>query len=446
MQNRVFVINKHGEALMPCKPRTARKLLQSGKAKPIKKEPFTIQLLYGASGYKQPINLGVDSGQRHIGLAVTSQDKVLFQSEVELRQDVKKLLERRKTYRQGRRNRKTRYRPMRFLNRIKSRKNNWLPPSVQSKVNHNINWIKRMLTVLPNPELHIEVGKFDMQKMKDPAIKGEGYQKGDLYGYQTVKQYVLARDQYKCQVCKKKGGKYKGKIVKLKIHHIIYRSQGGTNAPANLITVCADCHTYQNHQPGGILYAWYQKKKKVTKPLKGATFMNILRRRLWNAFPDAKFQYGAQTTLQRANLGLAKSHYNDAVTISGIEHISEKPTSIVMFKQFRKKKRFLHEATARKGCKDKEGHRNKNVTSKRNAKNTKEANGFWLNDYVRIKNSKLKGYISGFTGSSCYIKDCLGNYLTLNTYKQTNLSNVEFINHRNNWCNTSISEQRYVME
>lgn len=38
MQNRVFVINKHGKALMPCKPRKARILLRDGKAKVIKKK------------------------------------------------------------------------------------------------------------------------------------------------------------------------------------------------------------------------------------------------------------------------------------------------------------------------------------------------------------------------------------------------------------------------
>lgn len=432
MQNRVFVINKHGEALMPCKPRTARKLLTQDKAKPIKKEPFTIQLLYGSTGYKQSVSLGIDSGQSHIGIAVTSQTKVLFQGEVELRQDVKKLLDTRRTYRRNRRNRKTRYRKARFLNRIKTKKNGWLPPSVASKCHHNINWINRFLAVLPNPALHIEVGKFDMQKMKDPNIQGTGYQQGDLYGYQTVKQYVLARDEYKCQVCKKKGGK-------LKIHHIIYRSEGGTNAPSNLITVCADCHTYKNHQSGGVLYKWYQAKKKVTKSLKGATFMNILRRRLWRAFPDAEFQYGAQTTLQRADLGLDKSHFNDAVTISGIQKITEKPTSVVMFKQFRKKKRSLHEATARKGRKE------PNRTSKRNAKNTKFAKGFWLNDYVRIKNSRKKGFISGFTGSSCYLKDCLGNYVIIRKYKQTALSKLMMINHHNNWCSTEISVNKYMM-
>src|SRR5699024_10001586 len=86
----------------------------------------------------------------------------------------------------------------------------------------------------------------------------------------------------------------------------------------------------------------------------------------------AKFQYGAWTTLQRADLKLTKSHYNDAVAISEIRKIKAKPTSIMMFKQFRKKKRSLHEATARKGRKT------PNITSKRNAKNTKYAKDFGL--------------------------------------------------------------------
>ena len=433
MQNRVFVINQHGKALMPCKPRTARVLLKTGKAKPVRKEPFTIQLLYGSASYKQDISVGIDSGQRHIGLAVTSQNKVLFQGEVELRQDVKKLIDTRRTYRRSRRNRKTRYRKARFLNRIASRKANWLPPSVASKVNHNINWIKRLLAVLPKPELHIEVGKFDIQKMKNPNIKGKGYQQGDLYGYQTVKQFVLTRDNYTCQACKKKGGK-------LKIHHIIYRSLGGTNTVDNLITVCSECHTTKNHQTG-ILAKWCQDKKRVHKSYKGATFMNILRRHLFTAFPQAKFQYGAWTTLQRADLGLAKSHYNDAVAISGIKQIEAKPTRIVMFKQFRKKKRSLHEATARKGRKL------PNVTSKRNAKNTKFAKGFWLNDYVEIKNSNKKGYLSGFMskGTNVRLKNIFGEYISNSDKNYTSTKNVILINHSNNWQTQIITEKQYIM-
>ncbi len=72
----VFVLNKHGKPLMPCKPRKARILLKEGKAEAVKKTPFTIQLKFGSSGYKQDIKLGVDSGFNHIGLsAVTEKQK-----------------------------------------------------------------------------------------------------------------------------------------------------------------------------------------------------------------------------------------------------------------------------------------------------------------------------------------------------------------------------------
>lgn len=265
-----------------------------------------------------------------------------------------------------------------------------------------------------------------MQKMKDPTITNTGYQQGDQYGYETVKQYVLAHDNYTCQVCHHKGGK-------LNVHHIIYRSKGGTNSPDNLITVCSDCHTYQNHQPGGILYKWYQQKKHVTKNLKSATFMNILRRRLWAAFPNANFQYGAWTTIQRKHLQLFKAHFNDAVAISGIKAIKTKPTSVVMFKQFRKKKRSLHEANPRKGRKT------PNRTAKHNAKNTKFKKGFFLNDYVKFNHSKLKGYISGFNSSATYIKNYLGQYLTITRYKQTALPKLHLINHHNNWGSDEIN-------
>ena len=45
--NRVFLLNKDGKPLMPCRPRKARLLLKSGKAFVVKKYPFTIQLKYG---------------------------------------------------------------------------------------------------------------------------------------------------------------------------------------------------------------------------------------------------------------------------------------------------------------------------------------------------------------------------------------------------------------
>lgn len=113
----VFVLNKHGEPLMPCKPRKARMLLKEKKAKIVSYEPFTIQLLYGSSGYKQETTIGIDTGAKNIGIAIKSQNKIIAKGEIELRGDIKFNLTIRRQYRRSRRYRKTRYRQARFQNR-----------------------------------------------------------------------------------------------------------------------------------------------------------------------------------------------------------------------------------------------------------------------------------------------------------------------------------------
>ena len=122
---------------MPCSPRKARVLLEEGKARVIKREPFTIQLLYGSSGYKQKVNLGVDAGSKHIGLSATTKKKELFSAEVKLRTDIVDSLSTRLQYRRSRRNRTTRYRKARFLNRVHRKHKGWLAPSTENKIYHN---------------------------------------------------------------------------------------------------------------------------------------------------------------------------------------------------------------------------------------------------------------------------------------------------------------------
>ncbi len=56
----VYVQNKHGKPLMPCHPAKARRILKEGKAKVVFRQPFTIQLLFGSSGYKQDLTLRVE--------------------------------------------------------------------------------------------------------------------------------------------------------------------------------------------------------------------------------------------------------------------------------------------------------------------------------------------------------------------------------------------------
>src|ERR1700704_5917031 len=128
----VYVLNCHCEPLMSCNPKKARLLLKEGKAKVVKMVPFTIQLLYGSSGYKQEVSLGIDAGTQHIGVSATTEKEVLFEAEVHPRTDIQALLATRSQFRRARRSRKTRYRMCRFRNRKK--RSGWLAPSVQHKV------------------------------------------------------------------------------------------------------------------------------------------------------------------------------------------------------------------------------------------------------------------------------------------------------------------------
>ncbi len=75
---KVCVINQHGQPLMPTTPRKARRLLKAGKAQIVERTPFTIQLLYGSTGYTQPLTLGIDAGYATVGFsAVTEQEELV---------------------------------------------------------------------------------------------------------------------------------------------------------------------------------------------------------------------------------------------------------------------------------------------------------------------------------------------------------------------------------
>lgn len=171
-----------------------------------------------------------------------------------------------------------------------------------------------------------------MARMKDPQIHGEIYQRGPMYDAENLKAYVFARDGYRCACCEKKAGTIRkdGTVVKLTVHHTLFRSRGATDNPKYLSSVCDACHTTEAHKPGGILYEWMEQEKQFTRGLRDAAFMNILRRRLFQAFPEATFTYGNITAADRKRLLLPKGHANDAIAISlqgkDVDHL-KKPVS-----------------------------------------------------------------------------------------------------------------------
>ena len=416
---------------MPCSQRKARLLLKEGKAKIIGYKPFTIQLLQATGETTQEVHLGVDTGAKYIGIAATSGNKVLVKGEIELRDDVHENMVNRSRARKLRRNRKTRYRKAKFLNR--KRQDGWLPPTVQSKLDATFMWIDKLSKLLPCPILHIEVGKFDIHRMIKPDITNEDYQNGQCAGYYDVRYFVFARDNYTCQVCKKKD-----KI--LNTHHIIYRSKGGTDRADNLITVCTDCHTSENHKVGGILYNWMIKHKKV-KQYKEATFMNIVRKRTFEKYPNAIIAYGSETSPYRKELGLDKTHYNDAIAISKIENIKENHNEWFYIKQFRKKKRSLHESIPTKGRR-----KEKNINAERKVKNVPSRRGWYMNDMVLFDNKIgwIYGFSGGEKGKECVIRDINGENIRDSRRVKYNpnvkFSDLKFICHNNNWQYEIINE------
>jgi len=438
-ENRVFVLNCHGIALDPCPPRTCRKLLKAHKAKVVEREPFTIQLLYETSSYTGDFHLGIDTGQNRMGIAVVRGDEVIWQGEVGLRQDVSELISTRRSLRRSRRSRKTRYRKPRFDNREKEEGS--LPPSVQQKVDHNIAWINRFISVLPNPVVHIEIGKFDIQALIRPGIKGIEYQQGDLYGYTNVKYFIYARDYYTCQICGRHGWG-----VKLLIHHIIYQYLGGTNRVCNLLCVCDRCHTPENHEAGGPLHKLMVKQFQKEEVYKGATFMNTLSSRVkvaYDGMDNVSYTRGYITSVDRERLGIPKSHFGDAIAAANPPVIRSMPNSVVMFEQVRHKKRSLHEATARKWKNE------PNRESKRNVKNIKEAGGIRLHDRVMLSGKTGRiGYVTSFTGSYVRVQDIEGNYLRISPkYTQIPRSKIrKVLSHHHNWISQQVplSDYRFV--
>ena len=303
----VYVQDIDGNPLMPTtRHGKVRRLLKSNRAVVVNLCPFTIRLTYDSNRYKQEIVLGVDAGTKHVGLSATTKSKELYASEVTLRSDIVDLISTRRESRRTRRNR-LRYRKPRFDNRTSSKKEDWVAPSIRQRIDSHLKQISDIYHILPISKIIIEVAQFDTQKIKNMDIKGEEYQQGEQLGFWNVREYVLFRDDHKCQHCK---GKSKDPI--LNVHHLESRKTGG-NSPSNLITLCETCH--KDYHKGK-----FELKVKRSKSLRDAAVMGIMKWRLYEClkslYLDVKMTFGYITKHNRINHGIQKSHTSDAFVIS----------------------------------------------------------------------------------------------------------------------------------
>lgn len=299
--NIVYVINKKGKPLMPTCQSKARRLLKQHKAVVVKRFPFTIQLTVATGENKQNITLGIDTGYINIGFSAISDKKELISGDVKLRSDIGKLLSEKRVNRSNRRSRLW-YREPRFLNRKKEK--GWLAPSIRHKLDSHVKLVEQIKKLLPVSKVIVEVANFDIQKIKNPEIEGTEYQKGEQLGFWNVREYVLHRDNHKCQKCK---GKSKDKV--LQVHHIRGKKEGATDSPEEIMTVCKTCHS-KHHKGIGLIPV------KDIKDFKPETFMSTVRWKLVDIL-ECGYTYGYITKHNRIKLGLEKSHFNDAFVIAG---------------------------------------------------------------------------------------------------------------------------------
>lgn len=407
----VYVLNKNGKPLMPCRPQKARKLLKEGRATVVKHEPFTIQLKYGSSGYKQPVTLGIDAGSKHIGASASTEKQELYASETVMRSDdgkatIVNLLAKRLELRRSRRNRKTRYRKARFLNRVHRKHKGWLAPSIENKIHVHLKLVTDIHKILPITKVIAEVAQFDIQKIKNPEISGKEYQQGEQLGFANVREYVLFRDGHQCQCCHGRSGD-----PILNVHHIESRKTGG-NAPNNLITLCEHCH--QSYHQGKI-----SLPKSIHRGMsfRDATFMGIMRwaffNRLKALYQNVKLTYGYITKNTRIENDIAKTHTADAYCIAG--NVNAKRLGYeYLRKQVRRHNRKLHREVPAKGG------------VRRLAQAGHIIRGFCLNDTVVAKGQQW--FIRGMRQKGSFVLKHLDG-----TKLEIAPSKIQFLRHNNSY-------------
>lgn len=313
----VFVLDADRRPLDPIHPAEARILLSTGKAAVLKRFPFTLILKEAKpEAAVTPVTLKIDPGSKVTGIAlVDPKGKVLFCAELEHRgQNIKARLEARKSIRRFRRNRKTRYRPSRFLNRTKPK--GWLPPSLQHRVLTTMTWVNRFCKVCNVVSIMVESVKFDMQLMQNPNISGVEYQQGTLAGY-SVREYLLEKWNRACAYCGATG-------VPLQVEHIVAKARHGSDRVSNLTLACSPCNTKKGTDP---IEVFLKKKPTVLKnilaqakrPLRDAAAVNATRNALIKVLVETGLLVatgtGAQTKYNRTKQGYPKAHWIDAACV-----------------------------------------------------------------------------------------------------------------------------------
>lgn len=318
---------------MPCDEKRARKLLAAGRARVHRLYPFAIRLIdrHVEDCQFQPLELATDPGSKTTGLALvriaTENDQgersIVVLNLLELihrSMEISRNLASRASLRRGRRGRNTRYRAPRFDNR--RRANGWLAPSLQHRVDGICNWVRRLRRLAPVTGLGQELVRFDTQLMQNPEISGVEYQRGELAGFE-VREYVLAKWNYRCAYCDKKD-------APLNLDHVQAQSKNGSNRVSNLAAACIPCNQKKGNRDVREFVKDPARLKRILTqlktPLRDAAAVNSTRWALYQALKreglPVSTSTGGRTKYNRVTHGIPKTHALDAACIGKVASVA----------------------------------------------------------------------------------------------------------------------------
>ena len=313
----VFVLDKSKKPVNMISHAKARILLKNRLAVVHKVYPFTIRLRDNSCvSNDKTYTVKIDPGSKHTGIAIIDdKDTVVMLAEIEHRGHIiKRDMNSRRVVRNSRRQRKTRYRESRFLNRTKPK--GWIAPSVKSIADNVINFIKKYKKLLNITKVMIENVSFDTAQMSsDTKLIGIGYQQGPLYNT-NLREFVFSRTNGRCSY-------YGAKATE--IDHIIPRAQGGSNSVHNLTPACRSCNQKKSNLSlkdfGEIMNKDYSHLEPKKLPKDAAIVQlarNYMVREITKLVPDTTTHDAWLTKCNRDSLGLSKQHYYDALSVGEV--------------------------------------------------------------------------------------------------------------------------------
>ena len=347
----VPVLDRHGQPLAPARPSRVRRWLESGRATKVWiKGIFAVQLgdLDTAQATTGHFALNITPSETS-GIVITREADggkhrtLVGAYEHQHRNgEIHRNLDDRREKRRNRRGR-IRHRPARFDNRTHSKPEGWLPPSTQSLADDHQSILQTMQQLYPISQIRVQDLKFDTQRMQNPDIRGTEYQEGTLQGWH-LKHYIFNRDAWTCLYCGSPGTEKNP----LTLDHVIPKSKGGPSRVQNLVTACMRCNNkskknrpvteFPANDPERLAKILEQLDQMV--PLTSAGRLNSVMPRIRGILEKTGLPVthcdSVTTAFSRKELGIEKTHVNDAACLDLPERVDNVDCPMTVLKRQRR--------------------------------------------------------------------------------------------------------------